>query len=284
MSGSSPSPAPPHHPQQPPPSSGNPTDYWRPTFHPSRAVGEDFDQKLGNGPDGWGNQELEHYTASAQNSFYTPDGKLVLRAISRPGDPNPETRYTSARLVSHQNLDRSRGCLTAVLTVPSAPGIWPAFWLLPAEPFAWPGDGEVDIAESWNGEPTNHTCLHWGHFNGEDHDKHRVVDTPLPGLARRAVKHEFAWEQDEGSGRGRMVWFIDGRAVMKAGIPAGVRRLREWTVVVNVAMGGNVCAGVRPGEGCWEMVVHEVRLSGECDGGWGRFEGAWREAPEGRKM
>ena len=233
---------PPGQPQQP--KSGNPTDYWQPTLHQSRAVGSDFDLKLGNGPDGWGNQELQHYTSSPANSFYTADHKLVIRAISNPADPNPATRYTSARLVSHQKLDRSRGCLTAVLTVPSALGIWPAFWLLPAEPFAWPSDGEVDIAESWNAEATNHSCLHWGHFNGPDHDKHRVKDTPLPGIAQRCVKYEFGWDQDEGSGKGRFVWWIDGRAVMKCQIPEGMRRMREWTMLLNVAMGGNVCKGV----------------------------------------
>lgn len=270
------------HPQQP--ISGNPTDYWRPIFHPSRSVGEDFDQKLGNGPDGWGNQELQHYTAAPTNSFYTSDGKLVLRALSHPAAPDPTARFTSARLVSHQRLARPRGSLTAVLTVPSAPGIWPAFWLLPAEPFAWPADGEVDIAESWNAAPANHACLHWGHFDGADRDKHRVRETPLPGLAHRAVRYEFAWEQDEGSGRGRLVWWVDGRAVMRAKIPEGVRRLREWTVLLNVAMGGNVCQGVRPAQGSFEMVVHELRMSGECDGGWARFEAGWGQAPEGDKM
>lgn len=273
------------HPSQPQlPKSGNPTDYWQPCLHQSRSVSEDFDQKIGNGPDGWGNQELEHYTASTANSFYTADYKLVIRAISNPADPNPETRYTSARLVSHQKLDRPRGCLTAVLAVPSAPGIWPAFWMLPAEPFFWPNDGEVDIAESWNAEATNHSCLHWGHFNGEDHDKHRVMDTPLPGLAQRCVKYEFAWDQDERSGKGRYVWWIDGRPVMKCSIPSGLRPMREWTVLLNVAMGGNVCHGVKPPQGQFDMVVHELRMSGECDGGWGRFEGGWREAPDGRKM
>lgn len=247
-------------------------------------MGEDFDQKIGNGPDGWGNNELQHYTDSTNNSFYTPDYKLVLRAISNPSDPNPATRYTSARLVSRQKLDRPRGCLTAIISNPSAPGIWPAFWLLPCEPFQWPYEGEVDVGESWNGDPTNHTCLHWGHFNAEDNDKHRVMDTPIPDLGRRPVKYEFAWEQDESSGGGRYLWWIDGRPVMKWHIPEGFRPMREWTVLLNIAMGGNVCQGKTPPQGSFEMVVHELRMSGECDGGWGRFEGSWWQAPEGNRM
>jgi beta-glucanase (GH16 family) len=239
---------------------------------------------MGNGDNGWGNNELQHYTNSQSNSFYTPNHKLVLRAISNPGDPNPATRYTSARLVSRQKLDRPRGTLTAVLSVPSAPGIWPAFWLLPCEPFQWPNEGEVDIGESWNGEPTNHTCLHWGHFNPEDNDKHRVMDTHIGDLGRRPVKYEFAWDQDEGSGGGRYLWWIDGRPVMKWHIPEGFRPMREWTVLLNIAMGGNVCQGKTPPQGQFEMVVHEMRMSGECDGGWGRFEQSWWQAPEGNRM
>lgn len=270
--------------EAPPRPSGNPTDYWTPILHASRSVSTDFDHKIGNGDNGWGNSELQHYTASPSNSLYTPDHKLMIRAISRPSDPNPSTRYTSARLVSRQRLDRSRGCLTATITNPSAPGIWPAFWLLPSEPFGWPHEGEVDVGESWNGEHTNHTCLHWGHFTPEDGWKHRVIDTPIPDLPRRAVKYEFAWEQDEGSGKGRYMWWIDGRAVMKCDIPEGFRRMREWTVLLNVAMGGNVCQGKTPKEGEYVMVVHELRLSGECDGGWGRFEADWWRAPQGRTM
>ena len=82
----------------------------------------------------------------------------MLRAVANNGCPNPEQKYTSARLVSRQTLARDQGVLTAVILSPCAEGIWPAFWLLPQEPFAWPTDGEVDIAETWNGDRANHSC------------------------------------------------------------------------------------------------------------------------------
>lgn len=43
--------------------------YWQPRFQPDAPVSDEWDAKLGNGPDGWGNQELQHYTAAADNSF-----------------------------------------------------------------------------------------------------------------------------------------------------------------------------------------------------------------------
>lgn len=43
--------------------------YWRPMFRPDVAVSLDWDAKIGNGWDGWGNQELEYYTAAPENAF-----------------------------------------------------------------------------------------------------------------------------------------------------------------------------------------------------------------------
>lgn len=61
----------PYYPQQrpgPPPPAGA-SAYWRPRFDQNVAVTEEWDAKMGNGPDGWGNQELQHYTALPQNTF-----------------------------------------------------------------------------------------------------------------------------------------------------------------------------------------------------------------------
>ncbi|RMZ90628.1 hypothetical protein DV736_g2142, partial [Chaetothyriales sp. CBS 134916] len=240
---------------------GPPGVYWRAKFDPNSAVSEEWEHKQGD--HGWGNNELQNYTDSPQNSFYSGDGKLVLRAISQGG------RYTSARLVSRQRLSKPRGCLTAWLTSPCDSGIWPAFWLLPFEPFSWPTDGEVDIAETWNGDLENHSCLHWGFYTPEDGWKHRVRGTRISDMAQRAVKYEFAWEQDEqGGGKSRLVWWIDGRPVMKAPIPDGQRPMRDFQVIVNIAMGGNVCQGQRPRDGTYDFVVHEVSMSDEPEGGW----------------
>ena len=43
--------------------------YWQPQFHPDAPVSSEWDAKIGNGPDGWGNQELQYYTADQQNAF-----------------------------------------------------------------------------------------------------------------------------------------------------------------------------------------------------------------------
>jgi hypothetical protein len=126
--------------------------------------------------------------------------------------------------------------------------------------------------------------LHWGHYNGADWDKHRVVETPIPDMGRRAHTFELAWDQPGNGEGGRLVWYIDGRPVMKAGIPRGTRRISDWRVILNVAMGGNVCGGRLPGEGWYDFVVHELRMSAEPAGGWGRFAEDFERTREGKTM
>lgn len=177
--------------------------------------------------------------------------------------------------MSKQTLSRDRGVLSAVILSPCASGIWPAFWLLPKEPFSWPVDGEIDIAETWNGDQENRSCLHWGHHH--EPQKHRVLGTRIPNMRSRPIKYEFAWDQPGGqAGQGRMVWYIDDRPVMKAQVPAGTRPLRDMTVLLNVAMGGSVCDGKIPANGFYDMVVYTMNMSTELEhGGWARFDADW---------
>jgi hypothetical protein len=56
------------------------------------------------------------------------------------------------------------------------------------------------------------------------------------------------------------------------------------TVLLNVAMGGNVCAGKVPANGYYDMVIYTMYMAEEPEnGGWGRFNGDWHHpnVPEG---
>lgn len=98
----------------------------------------------------------------------------------------------------------------------------------------------------------------------------------------RAINYEFAWDQPGGqAGRGRMIWYIDGRPVMKADVPAGTRPLREMTILLNIAMGGNVCKGQVPADGWYDMVVVNMAMKSDLDGGWERFDRDWGFTPNG---
>lgn len=139
--------------------------------------------------------------------------------------------------------------------------------------------------EAWNGDIINHSCLHWGFFNGEDHDKHRVLETPVPGIGGSdGVKYDFAWDVDDRTGYGRLLWVIDGRAVMRAEKPRGTRPIRDFRILINIAVGGNVCEGHMPRDGSYEAVIRELAMWDAPPGGWAYFERAWNEAPEGHVM
>lgn len=253
--------------------------YWQPLFDPSIPTHTYFEQEVG--AHGWGNNEAQMYTQNLANCFFTPDNKLVVRAISQPNAA--DDKYTSARLVSRQTLARDRGCVTASLTAPSAPGIWPAFWMLPAKPSTWPVDGEVDICELWNGNALNHSCVHWGHYNDQDKEKHRVIETTM-NAPTALHQYSFVWEQEPGGAGGRMLWYIDACPVMRASIPDGIRPLRDFQIILNVAMGGNVCQDRLPAEGVYDLVVHDLKLMEEPHGGWEAFNRDWECTTEGHPM
>lgn len=153
-----------------------------------------------------------------------------------------------------------------------AEGIWPAFWLLPVHNLNWPVDGEVDICETWNGQHENGACLHWGHFTPEDSAKHRVLKLPVPAMDQEH-SYGFAWH-----GR-RLVWFIDGYPTMRAVLPDTCRDIREFNIILNVAMGGNVMGGIKPDPGCYDMVIRNLAIW-DAPG----FDGAWDVAREGNSM
>jgi beta-glucanase (GH16 family) len=266
----------------PPPYTAQDAAYWNPTFAPHIPVSEYFDYNTGGG--GWGNNELQTYTSDPTNSFHTNDNTLILRCTVDSRRTGAE-RYTSARLVSKQRLGRRRGYLTATITPPRGKGVWPAFWLLPEEPFKWPQDGEVDIFEAWNGSDVNHSCLHWGGYSDwRDKSKHRVITTRIPAIEGQH-EYGFAWDQVEGKGDGGyMIWYIDGKPVMRATRPRGTRRLECWRILLNIAVGGNVCNGNTPNDGSYDMVVSKLIMSDEPPGGWERFGQDWNSAPEGRGL
>ena len=90
---------------------------------------------IGNGVNGWGNNELEYYTNS--NAFIA-NGMLTIEARK---ESVGSFKYTSSRLVSTQAF--KYGIFEARIKLPKGVGTWPALWLLSSKtPLNWPADGE----------------------------------------------------------------------------------------------------------------------------------------------
>jgi beta-glucanase (GH16 family) len=131
----------------------------------------------------WGvdNGELECYTDSLDNAHQDGEGNLLLIARRAPGTAcgGRTLGYTSA-LLDTQHLfafDHGRAELRA--RMPTARGMWPAFWALADRP-DWQAGGEIDIVEVVGSDPTvAFGTLHgplagsssgWDH--GGQHDAH----------------------------------------------------------------------------------------------------------------
>jgi len=104
------------------------------------------------GGGGWGNDELQRYTASPRNARTDGMGRLRLDAlrepVSRSGEGESRTGYTSARISTKGRFTTQYARVEARIRIPAGQGIWPAFWLSGVCEDGWPDCGEIDILES----------------------------------------------------------------------------------------------------------------------------------------
>lgn len=121
---------------------------------------------------GWGNQEKEYYTASADNVALDGQGRLAIVARVAPSGLTcyyGPCRYTSAKLTTRGKLLADPGRVEARVKLPAGQGLWPAFWMLgndfPTVP--WPQCGELDIMEFKGSDPTTtSSAIHGPGYSG----------------------------------------------------------------------------------------------------------------------
>jgi len=116
------------------------------------------------GGGGWGNNELEYYTARPQN-VQVSGGNLIITAIKEDytGADGIARHYTSARLQTKGLFSQQYGRFEARIRIPKGQGMWPAFWMLGnnIDIAGWPACGETDIMENIGKEPSIvHGTLH----------------------------------------------------------------------------------------------------------------------------
>jgi beta-glucanase (GH16 family) len=109
------------------------------------------------GGNGWGNNELESYTARPSNAALDGAGNLdiVARHENYTGSDGINRKYTSARLTTRNTFAFQYGTATARVKVPAGSGLLPAFWALGTNDMTapWPLCGEMDIFENLGREP-----------------------------------------------------------------------------------------------------------------------------------
>lgn len=168
------------------------TKIWADEFDGPNINSNYWTHELGN--HGWGNQELQNYTDSPDNSFIS-DGKLIIEAKEENSNGS---NYSSARMITADKFEFAFGRVDVRAKLPEGQGIWPAIWMLGANFFdsGWPSCGEIDIMELVGHQPNIvHGTAHWGIDN--DNHKYSGSSKVLGGGEKYSEKfHVFSiiWE------------------------------------------------------------------------------------------
>jgi len=195
-----------------------------------------------DGGNGWGNNELEYYTARPEN-VRQDHGNLVLEAVKEDfqGADGIRRDFTSARVTTERRFSQKYGRFEARIQLPRGSGVWPAFWLL-GEDFrsaGWPACGEIDIMENVGKEPgTILGSLHGPGYSGENP---LTTAYALPRGRFSDGFHVFAIEWEPNVIR----FYVDGELFATktaADIPAGKRWVFDhpFFILLNLAVGGNL--------------------------------------------
>jgi beta-glucanase (GH16 family) len=125
---------------------------------------------IGNGENGWGNNELQTYTQNPSNIGLDGNGNLVISAFSFGGN------YTSARINTKGLFAQKYGRMEARIKTPTGAGIWPAFWMLGEniDDVQWPNCGEIDIMEQKGGQSN----ITYGSLHGPGYSGGQAITSP----------------------------------------------------------------------------------------------------------
>ena len=150
----------------------------------------------------FGNAELQVYRPA---NAVVANGQLTITTrFERSLEGGRGYDYTSARLDSKQASGALQtfkyGRIEARMKLPSAEGVWPAFWML-ADPGNWPYTGEIDIMEAKHRNPK--TVAGTVHYDaGGAQYTTREYTSPVD-LSQDFHVYAVEWGPDQ------IKWFID---------------------------------------------------------------------------
>ena len=215
---------------------------WSDEFNgPDGAPPDPAKWEIVTGGNGFGNKELEQYTARPDN-IHQEHGILVINARkeSFTGADGIQREYTSARLQTKGKFEQQYGRFEARIKIPQGHGMWPAFWLLGSDNMStgWPARGEIDIMENVGYEP--------GKIHGSMHGPGYSGDSPLTGAYSLPAGssfadyfHVFAVEWDPTAVR----FYVDDH-LYETQTPDSIPSSKRWVfdhpffILLNLAVGG----------------------------------------------
>ena len=183
-----------------------------------------------------GNKELQLYVdpdmplkvpaaaadAAALNPFVARGGLLEIAARPTPAALASELggfRYVSGLISTQPVFTQTYGYFEMRAKIPRGKGLWPAFWMLPAD-LSWPP--ELDVMESI-GDPAVYWTTAHSSTGKTPESKHAIAPDAFHTFA-------VAWDRNE------LVWFVDGREVSRQPTPPDMHK--PMYLVANLAVGG----------------------------------------------
>lgn len=157
------------------------------------------------------------------NPFATRGGVLEITAQPVPpqlADRLGGFRYTSGLISSQPSFTQTYGYFEMRAKLPRGKGVWPAFWLLPAD-LEWPP--EIDVMESIGDPSKVYVTAHSKTVKAEG----TAVDVTPDDFHTYAV----SWDRDQ------LIWFVDGREVKRQPTPPDMHK--PMYLLANLALGGD---------------------------------------------
>ncbi|MCB9082282.1 MAG: family 16 glycosylhydrolase [Lewinellaceae bacterium] len=209
---------------------------WSDEFSGSTLDPNTWTHEIGNGVGGWGNNELQYYTASTKNSFLS-NGNLVIEARKEDA---VGYKYTSARIITRAKKEFTFGRIDIRAKLPVIKGIWPALWMLGSniQSEGWPACGEIDIMELI-GTYTNrvHGTVHWKPVSGSSTNKGQAIELPAGNFSQQFHVFSLVWEKD------KLDFYMDDQLYFtftKQDVGAANYPFNNpFFFIFNVAVGGN---------------------------------------------
>ncbi len=174
---------------------------WSDEFSGSDLDKDVWNQEIGTGNNGWGNNELEYYTDSPKNTFVS-DGNLIIEARK---EELGASQYTSGRMTTLGKKEFKFGRIDIRAKLPVGKGIWPALWMLGANinSVGWPVCGETDIMELIGKYPAKvYGTAHWG-TSASYQMKGSEYDLATGDFSKEFHVFSIIWKQDSIS------WYVD---------------------------------------------------------------------------
>lgn len=220
---------------------------WSDEFNGTELNSQYWNAEIGNGTNGWGNNELQYYTGDPDN-VNVSNGTLKITALAQKKNGY---NYTSARLQTAGKVEVGYGYCEARIKIPSVSGVWPAFWMLGAnEPKGWPMCGEIDIMESWNTDDFAQSCLHYADDNSPYYETEPWRSDNWSNFFSKRNIGKTEWHTyGVYKTKTHLAFYIDGQLYSKVidiTNPVMTEMHNDYYFLLNIACGGNLTQGQVP--------------------------------------